>query len=179
MEISNGVNRKNIPLYIALAIPVVMIIAIAAFIYLPGATKQPKYNFLYMTGSNVYGYGSQQYVVSAGHLTQNPQPLPVPVTNYIPPQNDAHFYIYNVSTNQATEVSLAQAQSYTLSSNNTSPDGYTVQQGNSGGGDFLFGSGPNDYNNWFLNGYNRSRKLNIQTGSPNVPYNFQFLGWVD
>jgi hypothetical protein len=170
------INKKNLPLYFALAVPVLMIILVAAFIYLPGIGKKPAHNFLYMTGNYVYDYGNGQgYQISGGHLVYSP-----PVANYnypSPPQvSDVHFYVYDVAGNQAKEVTLAEAEGYNLDSANTSSDGYTVQQGN-GGGDFFFGGG-GDYTSWFIKGHNRAVKLNLKlTGGPYS--NFRFLGWIE
>ena len=173
------INKKNIPLIIALTIPVLMIILVAAFIYLPGIGQKPKVNFLYLTGANTYyPYGQQEYQISGGHLIQTPAPKTTP-PNYVPPDNTIpHFYLYDVTKNTATELTFAQAQTYTLDSSNTSADGYTIAQGNGGGGDLFFGGGSYDYNSWFIKGHNRSIKLNLKlTGS--AYYNFQFLGWIN
>ena len=172
-------NKKNLPLYIALAVPVLMIILVAAFIYLPGIGKKPKVNFLYMTGNNVYDYAyNSGYQISGGHLIYNP-PVP-PITNR--PNNvvsdDAHFYVYDVAGNQAKEVTLAEAEGYSLDSSNTSSDGYTIQQGNGNSGDFLFGGGEGDYSSWFIKGHNRAIKLNLKL-SGTYYSNFRFLGWVE
>jgi hypothetical protein len=170
------INKEKLPLYIALAVPALMIALVAAFIYLPGLGQRPRHNFLYMSGSNVFyydgGYG-QGYQVSSGHLVFNPPPYN-PVNAY--PPGEPHFYIYDVVKNAAAEVSVAQAESYTLDPTNTSPDGYTIQQGN-GGGDFLFGGGGGDYSSWFIKGHNRAFKLNLKL---NGSYsNFRFLGWME
>ena len=165
------INKKNIPLYIALAVPVLMILLVAAFIYFPDLGKHPKYNFVYMTGSDVYYYDyGHGYQVNGGRLV-SPS-----LTNYNQPE--PHFYIYDVEKNVATEVTLNQAQNYSLDPTNTSSDGYTVQRGNGGGGDFFFGGGGYDYDSWFIKGHNRAVKLNLKlTGS--TYSNFRFLGWVE
>jgi hypothetical protein len=175
-------NKKNIPLILALAIPVVMILAVALAIYLPGIGQSPKYNFLYMSGSNIYyGYGQQEYTVSGGRLVQNP-PQTAPNAyppNYVQPDiAKPHFYVYDVSKDTATEITFEQAQTYHLDSSLTSPDGYSIAQGNGGGGDFIFGGGGGDYNSWFIKGHNRAHKLNLKLTAPNY-YNFQFLGWIE
>ncbi len=159
-----------------------MIVLVAGFIYLPGWGQKPKVNFLYLSGANnYYPYGQQEYQVSGGHLVQNPKPVQTNPAqpNYISPDNGIpHFYIYDVGRDTATEVTFAQAQSYTLDSSNISSDGYVVQQGSYGGGDFIFGGGGGDYNSWFIKGHNRSRKLNLKITGANY-YNFQFLGWIE
>ncbi len=173
-------NKKNLPLYIALAVPVLMIILVAIFIYVPGIGKKPQYNFLYSSNNNVYyGYGQQEYQVSNGHLIHNPPPTTNPPDYYKPQPGEVHFYIYDVAKDQSSEITFEQAQGYNLDSSNPSPDGYTVQQGNGGGGDFLFGGGSSDYNSWFIKGHNRSRKLNLKLSGSNNYYNFQFLGWIE
>ena len=175
------INKKNLPLYIALAVPVLMIILVAAFIYLPGIGQKPKYNFVYMSGNNIYdyGYSSYGYSVQNGHVIYTPQPATnspaVPPQSQTPPQ----FYLYDTAKNQATELTLQQAQGYNLDPTNTSSDGYTIQQGNGGGSDLFFGGTPSDYNSWFIKGHNRSWKLNLKMVSSTYNYyNFRFLGWV-
>ena len=170
-------NKKNLPLYIALAIPVLMILVVAGFIYLPGLGKKPQYNFLYMTGSNsYYYYGDREYSVTNRHLTHNELPTSTQPSNY-KPVGEPHFYVYDTAKDTATEINFAQAQAYRLDSSNTSPDGYTVERGNYSGGGLFFGGISGDYNSWFIKGHNRSRKLNLKLTGPDY-YNFQFLGWV-
>jgi len=173
-------NKKNLPLYIALAVPVLMIILVAAFIYLPGIGKKPAHNFLYMTGNNVYDYAYNNigYQVNGGHLVYNPPASPAPNQPNYPASGDVHFYLYDVANNQAKEVTLAEAEGYNLDSSNTSSDGYTIQQGNGNSGDFLFGGGGGDYTSWFIKGHNRAIKLNLKlTGA--YYSNFRFLGWTE
>lgn len=38
-------NKKNVPLYIALVIPVLMILLVTAFVYIPKKFVDPKYSF--------------------------------------------------------------------------------------------------------------------------------------
>jgi hypothetical protein len=173
------INKKNIPLIIALSVPVLMIILVAAFIYLPGLGKKPKANFLYESGNYVYDNYSGGYSVKNGQLVQTPPPVSQPA--YYNQNQDVHFYLYDVKNNSATEVNFQQAQGYHLDSGAQSPDGFTVVQGNySGGGDLFFGGGvSNDYNSWFIRGHNRSIKLNLKLISSQNYYNFKFLGWVE
>ena len=169
------INKKNIPLYAALAVPVLMILIVAGMIYLPQLNQKPKYGFVYMSDNNsnyYYGYQVQgdrlSYVASPNDNLTN--------QSNIPP----HFYLYDTARGEATELTLAQAQAYKLNPVQTSPDGYVVEQGNGSGGGFIFGSSSSDYSSWFLKGHNFSRKLNLKlVYSPyGSYYNFRFLGWV-
>ena len=173
------INKQKLPLYIALAVPVLMILLVAAFIYLPGFGKKPKVNFLYITGNNVYyyEYGNTGYQVSGGRLVYTP---PTVNANYPNPDASAQFYLYDVAKGQAAAITLQQAQSYQLDPSNASSDGYTVSQGNyNSGGDFFFGGGGGgDYNSWFIKGNNRAIKLNLKLTGTQYS-NFRFLGWAE
>lgn len=173
-------KKNNLPLIIALCIPVLMIVLVAAFVYLPGFGKHPAHNFLYITGYNTYYYGNQrEYFVSGGHLVHNPQPAyPSDYNKGIsPPTSQPIFYIYDIVSGKSTELTFVQAQKYQLDPSIISEDGYRVERGNYGGGDFFFGGGSGDYNSWFIKGHNRSIKLNLKLSSPDY-YNFEFLGWI-
>lgn len=174
------ISKKNLPLYIALAVPVLMILLVAAFIYLPGIGKKPAHNFVYMSGQDVYYYGDArgEYTVTNGRLVKNPLP-PIPegqAPYYKPAVSDPHFYFYDVSKHEAREITLAEAAAFELDPSNVSPDGYTVERGNGNSGAFLFGDS-GDYNSWFLKGHNRANKLNIKLIGTDY-YNMRFLGWV-
>lgn len=186
METSTNQQKQNKwPLIIALCIPVLMIILVAAFVYLPGLGKRPMYNFLYMSGDNSYYYdyyGGREYQVSGEKLVYSPRPIPTPfpgsnVPVIVPDNAKPKFYVYNVATKEASEVTFQEASTYTLDSSNVSSDGYKIEQGNYRGGDFIFGAGGSDYGSWFLKGHNRSIKLNLKLSGRDY-YNFQFLGWI-
>ncbi len=171
-------TKKNLPLIIALCVPVIMIIALALAIYLPGWSKKPAHNFIYVTGDSYYSYGANKYVVSGGYLKQNPAPATTTDPYYYGRANqEVALYLYDVKTNTASELSFEQAAGYKLDPSQTSEDGYKVERGNYNG-DFLFGSNSGDYNSWFIKGHNRSTKLNLKLNGTDY-YGVQFLGWVE
>ena len=172
-------DKRKLPLIIAFSIPLLMIVLLAAFIYLPGLGKKPKYNFLYMTGNSYYDINNGNFYVSRGRLVQNqPAGSSESLAPSRPPIGPVRFYVYDVSKDLATEVSFLQAQNYTLDPSSTSADGYVVERGNYSGGDLFFGGGSRDYNTWFIKGHNRSRKLNLKLSGQDY-YNVQFLGWIE
>ncbi len=175
METSNRVNKKNLPLIIALSLPIIMIIVLAAAIYLPGVNKKPAHNFLYATGGNTY-YGQLKYTVSGEYLKENRVP-PNPNDPYYKGVDQiTNLYLYDVEKDSSTELTFDQASKYRLDPSTISDDGYKVERGNSNG-DFIFGSGGGDYNSWFIKGHNRSKKLKLNVSTANY-YDVQFLGWV-
>jgi len=170
-------NKKNLPLILALSIPILMIILVAAFIYFPGVGKKPKVNFLYATGTNVaYGYGSL-YSVNNGGIVENIYPENDPYFKYSRPVGDVQLYIYNVETNESKEITFEESKKLKLDPSAQSSDGYEVVNGNSGG-DGLFFGGSGDSNHKYLRGHNRSRQLNLKLAGAYYYGNFQFLGWV-
>ncbi len=60
--------KKNIPLIVGIAIPLVMIILVGASIYIPRLYVKPQTNFLYQTGGDYYT--SREYVVDNGTLVK-------------------------------------------------------------------------------------------------------------
>ena len=173
-------TKKNLPLLVALAIPVLMIVGVALAVYLPGLGKKPAYDFLYVSGNGVTypGYAEYYFSVENGKLVKRALPpqngLPLYYKNQA---NDEKLFLYDVKSDTGKEVSLEEAQKYVLDSSNQSPDGYEVSRGTYSGG-FLFFDGRSDYEHWYLRGHNRSRQLNLKLVGGNNYDNFRFLGWV-
>lgn len=167
-------KKKNASLIIGFSIPVLMILFVAASIYLPGLFLQPKYNFLYSTDGDYYG--STMYSVSNGRLVQNPQPTPA-YPNY-KPYPSPQLYVHNVTTNESTSVSFQEASSLKLDPTAQSPDGYKVENGSNSGGFFPFFWYNRDYNAQYIVGHNVSKKLNVKTYGSSYYNSIHFLGWI-
>jgi hypothetical protein len=167
-------NKKNLPLILALCVPLVMIVLVAGAIYLPSIGKKPNYNFLYV--SNTDYYNSDRYFVADHKLVVEEKIYRDYEMIKSPQTSKGNLYLYNIQTNTAQDVSLEEAQKYILDASKTSPDGYEVTRGSGGGGGFLFGGGYSDYNSYFIRGHNRALKLNLKTVGT-YP-DMQFIGWV-
>ncbi len=169
--------KQNISLIIGIAIPVLMIVLVAASIYLPGLfSPAPKVNFLYVIGDDYYQ--GQQYTVENGKLTKREVKYP---EHYTP--GVVRLFIHDVATNQSREVSFAEAQQLPLDANAKSPDGFEVVYGSRGDGIFpLFFFHSEDYNTVYLKGHNTSKKLDLQAPTTGGYYyynnRFRFLGWI-
>src|SRR5581483_12138441 len=114
-------KKKNAPLIIGFSIPILMILFVAASIYLPGIFQQPRYNFLYSTDGDYYD--NQTYSVSNGRLVINPQPSSYPNSR---PYPSPQLYVYNVSPNESRPISLQEAENLNINPNVESPDGYKL-----------------------------------------------------
>ncbi len=172
-------QKKNLPLIIGVTIPIVMIILIAASLYIPGLFAHPKYNFIYNNGvGDPYYCEFTQYFVQGGVLQKRPVPQSQQ-TEYNQPYcklvDPVKIFLHDVQKNQSSEITFEQAQKYQLSTSSKSPDGFEIIPGTNGGG-FIFGSS-GDYNTKFLRGHGASKKLNLNTSINNYN-NYTFLGWI-
>lgn len=161
--------RKNLSLILGISIPIVMILLVAASIYIPALFIKPTYDFLYSAGEGYYNIG--YYVVQNGLLTKQPQSAYGTGATSIVPK----FYIHDVQKNESREISFEETQSLKLDSSPKSPDGFEVSYGGSGDAfPFFFSSGSYTH---YLKGHNARKKLNLQLSETGY-YQFRFLGWV-
>lgn len=164
--------KKNIALIVGISIPVLMIVLVAAAIYLPRLFYHPAYNFLYTSGDYL---PTQQFDVKDGKLVKNNIP-PTPATT---PPEEAKLYIYDVSSDMSTEVSFADAQNLNLDSRIESPDGFEIVSGGHHDGLFPFSfSSDSDYCSQYISGHNVSSKLDLKRTGDSYCGNFRFIGWI-
>jgi hypothetical protein len=178
---------KNISLIAGIAIPLLMILFVAASIYIPALFRRPQYNFLYRTG---YGYSgavleakdSRLICVPMSYDTSVSSPdSSVPELSIAPaPCSDKDvesLYLHNTLTNQSKSISFADAKALSLEPSRTSPDGYEVVDAyNLDSGLYMpFGLGPPaySYEAQYLRGFGPNQKLNLASAG-----GFSFLGWV-
>lgn len=169
-------KSKDIALVAGLAIPVVMILFVAAAIYVPrlfSSVDPPQYDFLYMVGSP---YGDERYVVVDGRLEVHEVEPP----GYTPPGADwpRKLYIHHVATNSSERISLDDAEMLALDSTPRSPDGFEIVHGRKS--EFFFPIvSSTDYRTRYLQQDGWSRKLDLEIGSePGYASMFVFLGWI-
>ncbi|MDP3772318.1 MAG: hypothetical protein Q8Q94_03020 [bacterium] len=176
-------KSKNISLIVGLAIPVLMIVAVAGSIYIPQFfAPKPQYDFLYT--NDYYGgpYGAQLYEVRNGRVVKNPPVLPLQDSSAPPyvakpvPAPEPQLFRYDVKNDMSKEVAFEEAQNFSLTTDQKSPDGFEFRDGSRDGDFFPFGRGY-DYNVKYLIGHGISRKLNISVNQ--YQYNpVRFLGWI-
>ena len=167
--------KKDISLIIGVAIPILMIVFVAASIYLPGLfSPPPKFNFLYVTGDRYYE--KYQFVVENSRLTKREVKYPERYTPEV-----ARLYIHDVSRNESKEISFEDAQKLYIDPNTKSQDDFEVVYGSYDGGIFSIFFGREDYDTVYLKGHNTSKKLNLSSSGNGHYYyynSFRFLGWI-
>lgn len=163
------INREKLPLLVGILLPILLIIFVFVTSYLPSQLVKPTQNFIYAVNPNyasnvatVRVINGKAEVDTASQI--NPQ---YPTTPTILPV----FYVYDVASDRATQISLEQVQSYKVDPSTKSTDGFTVGRpsGDSGGFPFFFGSGNYGI---YLTGKGLRKEITQD------PYNFQFVGWV-
>jgi len=171
--------KKNIPLIVGISIPILMILFVAASIYLPllFMHTKPEFNFLYVTGDYLLG---SQYSVENGKLVKHEfKDDEGRWPSIMRRRGDAKLFVHDVTKNESRQISFEEAQSLDLNSNIKSPDGFEIVHGSRGGGPWpFFGFSETDYNTVYIKGHNISRKLNVQQTERHFG-DFHFLGWIN
>lgn len=168
--------KKDWSLWLAVALPFVMILFVAASIYVPRLwAPQPQYGFLYRSSDTSGGYTVASYDVQvkkgklvkqevdrSGYKDSDSK------TDFVEPQ----LYRYDAMTGESESLTFEEAEALTVDDRKKSPDDFEVSQG--GGGSFLFGGGSGSY--LYLIGHSLSRKLDLR--GIDSSYDFEFIGWI-
>lgn len=186
--------KKNFAILLAFLLPILLITVVALSTYLPSLFLSTEYNFIYTSctdGRNYYPYRcnnylEKRYLVADNKLVVNPVDITQDADkNSVPDFSETYtdrIFLHDTKKNESREITLGEAQSLTLNSLLTSPDGVTVSSYyNRNGGDlfFIFGGGSSSYGYYLTKGKSRS-KINLINSTDQYYYqnNFQFVGWV-
>ena len=170
-----SINKQNLPLILGISLPVLMILFVVGSIILPGMFTQPETNFLFTVDDRYYG-NYRRYAVENGKVAERPAPAVTDRESEFYKEGTARIYLYDAAKDSTKQIDLQEAQTYTLSTESKSPDGFEVTMG-SGDGGFPFFFGGSNYGERYLKGHGVSRRIN--TGSESTYYgNFYFLGWI-
>jgi len=162
-------KKKNVPLIVALSIPVLMVVLITISIYVPTLFIKPQFDFIYSTGRD-YCYNFK-YSVQNENLIQNE------IKNKNENRNcrnnrEPRLFYFDVQSFASKEITFDEAQKYTLDNRYKSQDGFEIVSGHRSFDIFFFG-GSSYYDKYIKKGaFNRSIKIQ------GTYYDFKFLGWV-
>jgi hypothetical protein len=153
-------NPRYIPLIIAIALPLVFLIALTIAIYLPKAGIKPQYDFIYTSESPAWNSITYRYDINNGKIAPQIE-IPDDVADlgeYSEPTYPT-LYRYNVADDTAKVITLEEAQQLRLEAGPSSPDGYTVTYNYGHNGIFeLFGSS-NSNSGYFITKGAAQKKL--------------------
>ena len=161
--------KRNIPMIVALSIPVLMIVLITVSIYVPALFVKPQIDFVYSTGWD--------YCDSFRFTIQNEQIVTrelknVSDNNTCRNYEEPRIFYYDVQENTTKEMTFEEAQQLRVDKRLKSPDGFEVVSGNHSFDLFFDGS---SYYDQYLKKGTFSRRIKLER---KYYYNFNFLGWV-
>ncbi len=168
--------KKHWGIVLAIALPLLLIIIVALWVYIPSWTLSTKYNFIYQS-CGVVQYPDRcgnRFLVSDGKLIMA-TPDEAGNTNVLP-----RIFLHDTLKNESREIGPAEAQSLMLSELLTSPDGVTVSYKDKYNNDFLFFGGGSTHGYYLTKGKSE-KKLNLINENNYYYYdrnNAMFLGWV-
>jgi hypothetical protein len=186
--------KKNFAILLAFTLPILLIVVVATSTYLPSLLLSTHYNFVYTSCSNgtnyTYWYNCGSYLQERYSIVNGKI-----VTNYVDLQRDfnddgipdtnnyvAHIFLHDTAKNESREITFEEAQTLTLNSLLTSPDGVTFSgRHDRNGGDFflIFDGYSSSYGYYLTKGGGRDKlQLINNTGQEYYQDNFQFVGWV-
>jgi hypothetical protein len=172
-------KHLDLNLIIGLAVPAILVAAVAIAIYLPSLFHKPQYNFIYTSVSGYY-YDRPNFKVVDKKISYS---CPDPYTTTISACNEksAKLYIHNVKNGTNAQISFTDAQKFSIRSDAKSLDGYSV--GSSGYNNNIFSEifGPHDYNysDVYIKGHNQQHKINVAIDDRSVFEPFRFIGWIE
>jgi len=179
--------KENFVILIAFMLPVVIIVVVALSTYLPSIFISTDYNFIYTSCSDG-GYRSYECnnYLEKKHEIVDGKLVASSVDNNGNPKTEvcdnctARIFLHNTEKNEGRDITLEEAETLTLNSLLTSPDGVTVSSHYDRGADFFpVFDGSSSYGYYLTKGKSKS-KLSLINSDDRYYYrdNFQFLGWV-
>jgi uncharacterized protein YxeA len=179
--------KKNLPLIIGLAIPILMVAFIALSIYIPNSLAHPTYNFLYVV-RNPNQYEQAQYIVEDSKVILKPYEYRSYSSSTkgdvikVSTTTTDKLYIYDVTKGTSKMISFNEAKNLSLDSDYESPEGYALVRPTRDYSLFdLFGTDRSEnYGMWYLKKGSISKKIKLE-GTGNVYYydnSAQFLAWI-
>ena len=163
-------KKEKIPILIGILLPVILVLAFMAYLFLPSIMPGTEYNFIYTVREDNYSY-----------RIQNEENFTYNVVNnqivYTGDQNNPtmKLYLYDTKNNTSRLISLSEANNFHIHPGPSSPDGFNVQY-EWRGSYSLFYSSSSDRGYYIRKG-NRSKKLTGFHWSHNNS-SFKLIGWI-
>lgn len=183
--------KKNLIVLLAFVLPIALLLIVVLSIYMPSFFLSTDYDFLYTSCSSNNNYSNRCGNYLQGHYFIVDNKLAISDIN---PTQDSdkngvldinenyvmHLFLHDTKNNESREVTLKEAQTFTLNHLITSPDGVSVSDHYQSGSDFsIFGRSSSNYG-YYLSKGGSKKKLHLINSNDRYYYrsNFEFIGWV-
>lgn len=170
-------NKFDWKLFIAISLPVLLIVVLAAFYVIPNSLAQPHYDFIYFDTSD---YANQHYTIQLVNkkvvATLDKYYINTNTTTRTD-TDQIKIKRYHVASKVVDTLTIEEANKLTLSGSAESPDGFTIGGSNSYGGlvsEVLVGGQYDSYDQLYLHKGLTKKKVNLGTSR----YGFNFIAWV-
>ena len=184
--------KQNLTLVLAFALPTLLIVGVALSTYLPALLVKTNYNFIYsacIDERDYYYYDCDTYlqnrhtIVNGKLVINNVSPtleLDMAGNGILNENYNPRIFLHDTEKNESREITTEEAQTQSLNSLLTSPDGISVSSDYRQGDDFLFPFDGGAYRGYYLMKGGKKSKLNLFNSGDTYYYqdNFQFIGWV-
>jgi len=167
--------KKNLPLYIGVALPLVFIIIIAAIVYLPSTFVNPKHNFIYVVED--YETYKNNFTIKDDKIVLVPAVKLYPEVDYKYYKDHPNIYLYDFSKNASYEISFEDLKNYSVVKGPSSPDGYSIVRHEGPAGIFeIFGSYDGNDGKFIVSPNGAKKKM---VGVEGETYqNINVVGWI-
>lgn len=199
-------KKENIPFYVAIGAPILLVLIIGALSYMPKVFSKSDYNFLYSENSanNQYAFRGNDcivyekyYQISAdGSISlrdfyiaesgeEDPEIVRMKACGGQPMvfRSAPDLYVFDFETNTSRKIAVDQLPDIKILDINTSPDGYRVSTRYSSGSLLdIFGGSDNRSGVFLIKNGNPVRRIETETSTNESYYSendFRFIGWVD
>lgn len=182
-------TSSTISLIVGISIPIVMVLAIAAAVLLPGRSFEPTTNFIYAIGSYPTYITRSGTTVTQHSLTVKNGTLTDTTQNYEQVEHPSYpfekeslprLFLHNTVENTNKELTIDEAKTYTLSAEQKSPEGATIAFGKRSYGvfPFFFDEGSSNGEHAYLSNQTASKEIHLSSDTTYDFYSFQLVGWV-
>ncbi len=160
-------NSKLLQALLFFGAPIIILAIALGIIATPSLFVHPAHNFVF---SSCPDYSCTNYfsVDASGAITEATS------SRSYPYGSTAQLYLYNVTTDSYSPISVEQANAISLSSSSASPDGYSVGRSNSSGGFLFFDSGSTS--SWVVKKGSFEKPITLSNG-PDYATSITILGW--
>ena len=185
-------SGKPILIGIAFLLPLFFIAVVFVTSTIPSVRLTTDFDFVYATcsgGNTPYNYNCGNYlnilfVVENRALKVKPVPPDLDSDRDTIPDVDENYrtrlFFHDTDLNESREITLTEAQDFSLSGLATSPDGVSVELENSRHVGFFLFFDTRSTSEYFLTKGNVQQELNVISNNERYYYgdDFLFLGWV-